>query len=330
LIRFTLKFHKKNQENQDIPEKCRHEFMIALLALIALIAYPPWASAVQLPKRIVIVLDTKANDATGHGDLDLDDAYAIMGMEKQFPHSRVLLIRETENKKIREKLAELVRDPSVKVDALQVLSHGASFGGPGQRHFTPYIGNENGTFSVDLDNERSVQQVFGPLQGRFSDGAKLVFEGCHTVALGTEAEKKLVMKKVAKNFQMNSGRIYMNRTAGVKAIRTYFMQEIYSGGGTRTVTSRIAAQIFSPITFIPFLISERLLDNQGYTLELKNGRAELYRDNYFNAATTQLSVQEQRKVRVEAIWERLKKPLTPSERTRTNSESTPGTAIRGK
>jgi len=267
---------------------------LALFSLLLSFAVPTGAGATEKPWLIVI--DVHETDKRP-GNLDLNDGQAVAKLEKLFPGHPVALIRGNSNAEVRGRLKGF-GSGNTKIGALYVMSHGSNqnltLSRKDQKNysprnaalvnkkFVPVIVNEREDFYVELNDPASFNKVFEPIVGRFSDGAKILFTGCNTIEHGSPEEKLQVMKKVAKNFGLTNGTIYMNETQGALLTRSAFQQPFYEQNTLGEKTLTLLMQAF-PWATVPALAVLENRSNRGYTLTVKGPEARLDKDTFFNA-----------------------------------------------
>jgi len=240
-------------------------------------------------EHVFLILNTHEDDFRGHGNLDWDDGYLIHDLKQLYPSSKFLLIRQNENETIKEWLSLLVTDHTI-IDGLYISSHGGYIDG----HDNPIaiIASEHFGFSVILNDEASVKNVFSPVIGKFSQDALIIIGGCNPANAGDAIKIKALMEIVAQNFGLTHGSLYMNESYSASPIRQmlyqpYFQQPSLLQKGTTAVT-----QLFIVITYPLLKIIEEKYLNYGYKLKVRDGKTELFRDREHNAQTSRQTTQE--------------------------------------
>lgn len=237
-----------------------------------------WAESPQPPKPLVFVVQTSAEDATAHGNVQMEGERMVQEYGSQFPGARVVLIRANSNAEIRKKLAAYVNQDSA-IAGLYVSSHGRM--GP---NLSPQVSNESRKFLVKLDEPRSVSETFGPLIGKFTSDAHIVFDGCELAQIESQDPKTVltVMKNVGHNFGLKTGQIYMNRTTGDRG--DLLRSQSWADQATASAkASKYFDEAFFWIMTPAYWIRENKFRNQGYTLDLHEERAVLFKDQFFKA-----------------------------------------------
>lgn len=256
-----------------------------------------WAS-----ERVFIFINATEQDQKAHGDPTIDEQQIGAILSQQFPQSKMVVIRANSNDEINEKLKSTIR-PDTSVDGLYIMSHGRSEKANGPNplmkfpnniafQFNSEIFNENENFSVNLRDEESVRSVFSPLIGKFSFNAKIILSGCKTIGVGDENEKLLLMNKVADNFGLRSGSLYMNSEYGSEMMRLLSKQLTQDMPNTNMKILHVVMNTFSPIMYPVFYVSDYFVLNQGYLLRKYKNKSELYMDDFFNARSQFLSLGE--------------------------------------
>jgi hypothetical protein len=253
------------------------------------------------PKKVVLIIHTSRDDVRGSGgNPELDYLYARKRLENQFPDAAYLRVEGTDNRSIRERLSEIMQDPEVEVQAMDVDSHGTSrqvqtevirFDDRGVPYWSlestiePYIGNESGAFRATLSSHSGLADAFAPIIGRFADGAKLLFSGCKTMNTDNAQLAMDSMLHVSRAFRLKNGAIYLNRTDGIKALAASAGQPFYEQPNFSKGVNRVLSQALSLVTVPLAGFLEEYVANHGYSLYVAQPeRYELYEDQYFDAA----------------------------------------------
>jgi hypothetical protein len=252
--------------------------------------------------RVFIFINATEQDQKAHGNPTIDEQQIGDILSKQFPQSKMVVIRANSNDEVKEKLNSKI-GPGTAVDGLYIMSHGRSekayspnpvmkFPNNITFQFNSEIYNENENFSVNLRDESSVRSVFGPLVGKFSDHAKIIMSGCKTVGVGNETEKLLLMNKIADNFGLESGSIYMNSEFGSEIMRILSKQLTLDMPNNNMLVLHALMNVFSPIVYPVFYVGDYFVFNQGYLMRKKKDKSELFRDDFFNARSQYESLGE--------------------------------------
>lgn len=258
-------------------------------------------------EHFFIVLDSQIQDIHGRSSPELEQGQAIARLEKQFPHTNFVVVQGSTNVEIKEKLKSYSQ-PNVQIDGLYIMSHGGNenllvsrkdmkrfANRPDElisKKFMMVIANESSSFYVEPNDEESFNKVFSPIVGRLSPNAKIIFTGCSLLKNGTKQEKEILMRKIAKNFGLKSGSIYMNETEGNLLTRAAFEQPFYEQNGTGQKLTSLLIQALTPISLPILYLQEHLMYNRGYTLKINERESVLYEDNFFNAEKNPVSVGE--------------------------------------
>jgi hypothetical protein len=279
---------------------------LVMLTLI-LNLVPATAQAQPSPSKrthYFLIVNTHSRDITAHGAPELDEGYAIRRLRRQFPSANFASVRATSNKDLRREL-EAYRKNDILLDGMLVLSHGSSGGSgwpgsnatgqiPKEPYYFSRIQSQTDEVDVDLVNEGSVHSVFGPILSNWAPGAKILFTGCAPIAIGSESEKKIIMRRIAQNFQLTDGAIYMNETDSHLPFRQTFGQPFYTQPSLLAKTVNLVLQGASP-AMVPVGILLQGVSNRGYTYKIKPGVGDqIFVDHYLNAEANAEATGERR------------------------------------
>lgn len=196
-----------------------------------------------------IVVDTVSQEP-GTGDPSSQEGLAISRFDKSFPKSKFVVILANSNRELREKLKPYSGKDSA-VDGLYVMSHGGS-PPPGElfsdHAFDSVISNKDSKLRIYLNEEYDVQDAFGPIIGKFTKGARIIFTGCRTLGMGTEAERASPMETIAKNFKLKNGSLFMMTTYSGNWVDITFAQPFYQQGNISESCAAAIRQATWPIS----------------------------------------------------------------------------------
>lgn len=216
-----------------------------------------------------MVINMGINDERGHGDHTLDEGGYILSLQKQFPDSDFLTIRGSSNLELYKELRRVSRSRKA-IDGMLVLSHGNSEQGK------MLVLSEDNQFLVDLLRSESVSQVFQPLNGRFSMGAKIIFSGC-SILKGHQPEDLVkIGKQIAENLGLFRGSLYLNY-AGRYVYHQEFLER-------RMEERSFFNQIMTPVAALgwPVLALIHLWENWGYTIDIGPKSIKVFQDRYYH------------------------------------------------
>jgi hypothetical protein len=245
-----------------------------------------WALA-PLPSgssHLVLVIDTLTQKDTSNGNQEHTEILQINRLRKQFVQQTVFLIRENTNDSIRDALIKVIQSDS-QVDGLLIMAHGTSTYFADKNTIYSSIGNNVG-FDIELA-DRDIQNVFGPLTGHFSPGARIVFDSCTVLPTEAPSAARLTkMKEIAFNFGLKNGSLYMNDTNGALITDIFYKTEFWDQPDFRMKASGLFMQATALVTFPVSLWSENSNLNQGNLLVLDEKIDSLYKYDFFKAEGT--------------------------------------------
>jgi hypothetical protein len=224
--------------------------------------------------RIVFLINATLEDQAGHGQPDLDEANWRGYIRQKFPDPmiRIIRIRASSNAEIRHQLETSI-DEFSEIHGLYFLSHGTSGVKPSGKPFS-LVSSENEKVQINLLDYSDVQNVFGPLIGRFEKGVYIHFSGCSVVGPEKVEEVESDFEKISGNFGLENGSIFLNKTVRFDYMETYFRRidgKIYP----KLALLSYASNYVWPV--IPFvLLFEKKIFNRGYVYVKEAGRGNLF------------------------------------------------------
>lgn len=261
------------------------------LRIWATIGFVFFVSASARAGHVILFVNTLAGDSI-EGNADDFEGLQYERLQHQFQNSNFISIRTRSNSDLQHQLSHIVNSSTV-VDALVVESHGDSDGGQGWYEATvsDYDGvfpdGERGKFQVNLVSDTMVRRTFSQVIGKFAKGAKIIFNGCDLLAAGSENEKMRAIARVADNFGLSVGEVYMSKTSGENMRDVIIGQPFQDEPDEKSAAWHLVNQALWFLSYPEMLVIEQIED-RGYTLirdEEKDGVSHdrVYKDNYFNA-----------------------------------------------
>jgi len=243
---------------------------------------------------VSIVIDAQARDSAGHGILSEDDQLIAEHLKKGNPDSEIHVIRGGSNEEIRQALAQLTmrlqgRDSNYRISEIYISSHGATVDWnklpEDERKFksetdglpAALILSETGAFRVILNSAGSVQDVFGPILEKLSDHARIIIGACDTIQISDASVRLAVMKKVAHDFGLREGSLYMSRGDDTN-MEDFLLKECWRDLPDQTPSEQaiktyaFVAQLFPFLTRPVILFGSRVMANRGDLLRVHDGR----------------------------------------------------------
>jgi hypothetical protein len=262
-------------------------------ALVVLLLTTQSCFAENVSFFVNLVLQGSISDAvTGNGK---DFAEMIRPLvENHYPSTHYIPIEATTPDDLNHKLAQHM-DASTVVDALVVISHGASNLVSGEIYSTISDGDSMSRFSLFINLEDHVKKAFGPIIGRFHANSNIVFMSCALLEAGNFAQKAAALKKVAANFGLNYGTVFMNETNADFYSKTIAQPTDHQSLSHDQAENHMRMQIVTPLMIGTIgVVLDRYIDNQGYRYQMsaaaKSGekRITIARDYLFNAIGSSL------------------------------------------
>ncbi|MEI8346505.1 MAG: hypothetical protein WCG27_03500 [Pseudomonadota bacterium] len=140
-----------------------------------------------------------------------------------------------------------------------------------------------------LTDPYEVKDILGPAIEKLSPDAKLIFTGCNLLKTGDKPEEKLqIAMRIANNFNMKSGSLYLNEQGSVEALESMYCQPIINNESSAYENcTRTICQLL-PFPFLLLIsIVEYGFANGGYLLKIENNNGiktyMLYDDYLQNA-----------------------------------------------
>jgi hypothetical protein len=254
--------------------------MTFLLALLLLFLRSSYAAE---PSEVILIVDTAVGDTT-IGDADTYEAMLRGRLRQLYPGTPFYMIRASEETELRDGIAAAMERPW-QVRALVVESHGYSSNTSIVYGYHSHMANRSQRIDIDLVSEGQVHYAFSSLIGRFAPGARIVFSGCQMVDAGEEPEKMDAMAKVAENFGLKDGSIYMNHTDGSEFTEAIVKQPFTVETGWVNRSAHLSLQLMAVVSYPIGEFMEHVVSNWGYRYTVDSSGAKLTKDDLVNAET---------------------------------------------
>lgn len=228
-----------------------------------------WCICLSAKQNTCLIIQTGLTDKGGHGNFDFDTGFAINALTNKHPLANFAYIKVNNNDELKEALKGYQNET---LECLYIESHG----------IPDVITNEKTSFIGDVTSPYVVEDLFRPIIGKFSKNASIIFTACNLIDEGSKDDKFKRMKKVANNFGLKSGSIYMNSTKGYLITDKVIRQPFWTQETDRDKFGAFCFQLASPVVYPLYIARERLLTNKGYTLEVDNETYKFHRDDFFH------------------------------------------------
>jgi hypothetical protein len=269
----------------------RIRFVLPFLLFVLLVSLPAFAGP---GRHIAIVVNMMENDPSPT-DAEYELGRRQAQMSDLYPDSQIITISASSAEELKEDLARAVINPADQIDALVVDAHGGLFprkgapkSGPYNERFISYVGDHDGTFALDLLNEKSVKEALGPVIGRFAQGARVLFSSCNNAAFPSDPRTgkpdydaiRKAMAYTARALRLSSGSLYLNRVFGSDSMGEMYLQPFQTKDTWGDKVHTLGAQLIAPVG-VPIGLFADFIFNRGYVLETAGGKTRL-RTGRFN------------------------------------------------
>lgn len=223
-----------------------------------------------IAQNVCLLIDTRVGDIT-IGNTDYSENTIIKTLSKQFPESSFFTIRANTSDEISKNLNAYSQD---QIDCLYVMAHGNQ----------DLIGSNIHDFQVKLLDNKAIKETFGPVIGHFSKNARIIFDGCEILTGGTLEDKKSRMEKVAKNFDLTNGSLYLNETDGNSSTEL-IRQPFWEQSDPLMKTCVGMWQGLAPLAYPIIYIKDYFSLNRGHLAEIKDGKLVEMQEDRMKRAT---------------------------------------------
>ncbi len=253
--------------------------LCSLWAFVLIASYCLLSPASASAGNVFFIINISAG-TTFQGNPDYFEEFHEAKLFKRFPDTHFVRVRANSEADLYKQLSFLM-GPSTQVDGFFLISHGRSDWNPISGYEAIVTSdNQDGSILRNMVSADSVHMMFGPLIGRFSDRALLLFGGCDLLMAGYDQVREDAMKKVAANFGLRSGEIYMNRKQGTYFTDVIIKQPLQKQVSGSEIARHAFFQLLAPITYPVFLVSDNLIYNKGYRLEVSRTGGTFSEDRF--------------------------------------------------
>ncbi|MDB5036682.1 MAG: hypothetical protein JWQ35_210 [Bacteriovoracaceae bacterium] len=252
--------------------------------------------------HIVLFIANKETDSLKFNEYDIK--FRTKDLQILFPNSRIVVIYETTNEKVRDKLKFAVEKATI-IDGIYFDSEGKSFywvDGKEVQHpesrkerlssAAAYIGTESGGIHFYLTDPNQTQDLLGLALEKLAPDAKIIFNVCELLKVGDTAEEKLtIAHMIALNLKMKPGNsLYLSET------RSGDFKEKFNDHPVIIRGDSVGNDAFRLLTHLAPFISDPIVSeaesvwNKGFLLKVGDIKEEkhpyeLFRDTLYNTRT---------------------------------------------
>jgi hypothetical protein len=256
---------------------------LGFLVIAGFVFLLPVSQLLAVSRNVFLVLDL-TDDVSVIGNRDDFEKNFIKIVREKAPQQEFAVIRAGTPDDLKRQLLSF---SDREIDGIYFIDHGFDsrwMSEQGGLEVVPTL-DSVATLSNESQVGAAAKEVFAPIIGHFSAGARLVFIGCHMIHDGNDDARFRGMKSVAELFQLRDGTIYMNRTLGSTTYELFRTQPFWDQPGFLRKAEFFVNQVMFPgIDSLLFYTKDRVLMNRGDTLAVDPVHGyRLFQDDLFSA-----------------------------------------------